>query len=258
MFRLSRLSLAAVCVALGLFPLLAAPASAATAATTVLMDSIGPGVMHGTDGFGSATVSVPKNGYVTYLVRTDSRLAGRKVQIWTNTGKAWKLTTVRPVAADGSVHYFARVSGRIGFWAKFADAKPAVTSHGRVADVSTDGTTTIRITCDDFAPPGTAVKSIVNRSAAVRVNGTVRLVVCSQPATGFKWGMVALDDAHLLRVGHTAHVASTGSKSGTGGSETWSVRLKADGIGRTTLIYSQPWRGGEKAAWTVLLAVQTS
>jgi predicted secreted protein len=63
--------------------------------------------------------------------------------------------------------------------------------------------------------------------------------------------MVSLDTAHLMRVGHTV-------RSGAPGSETWSVRLTADGIGRTTLVYSQPWRGGEKAAWTLMLTVHTT
>lgn len=252
MFRLSRLSLAAPVLALGLLPLAAAPAAAVT---PILMDGIAPGVMHGTDGFGTSTVLVPKSGYVTYLVRTDSRLKGRSIQIWTDTGTGWKLTTTRHVEADGSVRYFARVTGRIGFWAKYTGVKPTATSHGRSAGVSPDGTTTIRIACDDVGPTGSAVKSIVNRTVAVRVNGTVRVIVCANPSTGFAWGMVALDSEHLLRVGHTMRA---GSGVGAPGTETWSVRLKSDGTGRTTLVYSQPWRGGEKAAWTLMLTVVTS
>jgi predicted secreted protein len=245
MFRISRLLLAAPLLALVLLPLAAAPASAVTA---ILMDGIAPGVMHGTDGFGTSTVLVPKNGYVTYLVRTDSRLKGRAIQIWTDTGSGWKMATTRKVEADGSVRYFARVSGRIGFWAKYAGVKPAASSHGRLADVSADGTTTIRLACDDVGPTGSAVKSIVSRTVAVKVGGTLRVIVCADPRTGFSWGMVALDASHLLRVGHTMRSAT----------ETWSLRLTSDGIGRSTLVYSQPWRGGEKAAWTLMLTVITT
>jgi len=251
MFRLSRLLLVAPVLALGLVQLIAAPVSAVT---PVLIDGIAPGVVHASDGFGTSTVLVPKNGYVTYLVRTDSRLKGRGVQIYTDTGKGWKLATTRRVEADGSVRYFARVTGRISFWAKYAGVKPVAVSHARSAAVSADGTTTIRIACDDLGPTGSAVKSIVSRTVAVKVSGTVRVVVCADPPTGFAWGMVALDSSHLLRVGHTTR---DGSRS-VAASETWSVRLTSRGTGRTTLVYSQPWRGGEKAAWTLMLTVVTT
>jgi predicted secreted protein len=81
------------------------------------------------------------------------------------------------------------------------------------------------------------------------------VIVCSNPATGFAWGMVALDSAHLTRVGHTMRA---GTGAGAAGTETWSIRLTNGGVGRTTLVYSQPWRGGEKAAWTLMLTVVTS
>jgi predicted secreted protein len=251
MFRISRLPLAALALALVLLPLAAAPAAAVT---PILMDGIAPGVMHGSEGFGTSTVLVPKNGYVTFQVRTDSRLRGRSIQIWTDTGKGWKLTTTRKVDADGAVRYYARVKGRISFWAKYTGVKPTATSHGRSANVSSDGTTTIRIACDDLAPTGSGIRSIVNRTVATRVGGTVRVIVCADPTTGFAWGMVSLDGSHLLRVGHTLGRASSTAAT----TETWSVRLKTAGTGRTTLVYSQPWRGGEKATWTLMLAVVTS
>ena len=124
-----------------------------------------------------------------------------------------------------------------------------------MADLSSDGTTTIRIACDDLGPTGSAVKSLINRTVSVRVTGTIRVVVCSNPSTGFAWEWWPLIPTHLLRVGHTVR---SGSRIGAPGSETWSLRLKTDGIGRTTLVYSQPWRGGEKAVWTLMLTVQTS
>jgi predicted secreted protein len=252
MFRIRRASLAALVAAVAVFPLFASPAAAAS---PVLFDSIAPGVVSGTEGFGTATVLVPKKGVVTYLVRTDSRLKGTGIQIWTDTGKGWKLATTRPIEADGSVHYAMTITRRTGFWAKYAEVKPVVTSHGRLAGVSADGTTAIRISCADVGPTGSGVKSIVNRTVAISLHGTVRVTVCADASTGFSWGMAALDSAHLMRVGHTMR---DGSGPGSPGTETWSVRLTSDGVGRTTLVYSQPWRGGEKAAWTLMLTVVTT
>lgn len=252
MFRIVRLPVSVLVLVSVLLPMAAAPASAATA---VLFDAIAPGVQHGADGFGAATVLVPGNAYVTYLVRTDSRLSGRRVQIWTDAGTGWKLTTTRAIETDGSVHYFSRVTGRIGFWAKFAGVNPATTSHGRLASLSADGTTTIRISCEDLGPAGAGVKSIVARTVATRIGGTVRVIICSNPSTGFTWALVSIDAMHLLRVGHTTQ---SGHGIGGSGTETWSLRLTSGGGGRTTLVYSQPWRGGEKAAWTLSLMVQAS
>ena len=251
MFRLSRLGVA-LGVAAVLLPVGAAPA---VAATPVLIDSIAPGVVRGTDGFGGSTVLVPKNGYVTYLVRTDSRLKGKHVQIWSNTGAGWKLTTTRVVETGGTVHYFTRITRRTAFWAKYADVKPANVSHGRTAAISTDGTTTIRVGCDEVAPVGSGVKSLVTRTVGAKVEGTIRVVVCSNPATGFAWGLLSLDSNHLMRVGHTAQV---GRAKGASGTETWSVRATGFGTGRATFVYSQPWKGGEKAVWLLTLTVEAS
>jgi predicted secreted protein len=253
MFRILRLPLAVVVALASLAPIAAAPVSAAT--TTALFDSIAPGVHHSNDGFGSATVLVPANGYVTYLVRTDSRLHGKRIQIWTDTGTGWKRTSTRTVAADGSIHYFARVTGRIGFWARYGSGASAIASHARLAGVSADGTTTIRVSCEDLGPVGLAAKSIVFRTIGTPVKGTIRVIVCSNPSTGFSWGMASLDSAHLSRVGHSAH---PGGRVGGAGTETWSLRLIAGGVGRATLVYSQAWKGGEKAAWTLILTVQSS
>jgi len=251
MFRIRPVFLAALVAITALLAVAAAPV---LGVTTVLVDSIGPGVLRGNDGFGTSTVLVAKDGYVTYLVRTDSRLKGKSVQIWTDTGQGWKLLTTRTIDADGAVHYFARITTRTGFWAKYTGVKPSVTSHGRSAALSSDGTTTILIACGELGPTGSAVKSIVSRSVATRLGGTVRVIVCSRPSTGFSWGMVSLDSTRLLRVGH---VTRADRPPDADGSEMWSVRVTRAGVGRATFVYSQPWRGGEKAVWTLILTVQT-
>jgi predicted secreted protein len=231
----------------------------AAAATAMLVDTIAPGVLHGVDGFGTATVLVPKGTYVTYLIRTDSHLKGKRVQIWTDTGKGWQRTTTRSIASDGSVHYFALVSAHISFWAKYVDTATgqSVASHGRRATPSRDGSTVIALTCDDFAPTGSSTRSVVSRTIGTGVAGTVRVVACSNASTGFQWSLASIDGRHLLRVGHSVS-ASTKALAGAPGTETWSFRDVEAGTGRATLVYSQPWRGGEKAAWTLMLTIQTA
>jgi uncharacterized repeat protein (TIGR01451 family) len=96
----------------------------------VLTDGIAPGVNRGVSGFTTRSLVVRRGSYVTFLIKTDPALVGRTVEIWRlQKSGAWVLTTTRLVAADGTVHYYARVLAWTGFWAKLDGA----TSHGRIA-----------------------------------------------------------------------------------------------------------------------------
>ena len=71
--------------------------------SVTLVDSIARGVNHGTTGFGTASLVVPANTYVTLLGITSPALFNASVQIWTRTKTGpWVLTTARLVAADGN------------------------------------------------------------------------------------------------------------------------------------------------------------
>jgi hypothetical protein len=244
-------AVAAACLLAMLLLLIPAPA-ALGADPPVLTDAIAPGVLEGTEGFGTSTVLVRKNAYITYLVRTSPALRGRTLEIWTDTGGGWKRTTSRAVGSDGTTRYHARVQGRTGFWAKLpkSGSTPAVASHGRSAAVSRDGRTIIRIGCDELPPTGSSNRAVASR----RVQGTpiltVSLVVCSNAANGYRWTTAAIDDQDLAQVGHTIG-AGSGART-----DTWSYRLTAPDRGRVTIVYSQPWPGGEKAAWTVMLTIE--
>ena len=225
------------------------------ATPTVLGDGIAPGVIKGVEGFGSATVTVPKGSYVTYLARTDSRLKGKPIQIWTKLGSNdWKLFTTRAIASDGTVHLYYKVTGTVSFWAKFkGDSKnPPALSHGRGAAPAANTTTIIRAGCDDFAPPTSGGRVFLNRTVGLKVGSSVSVILCSNPSTGFAWASAAIDPAHLKLVRHTKSPAA-GNLPGAAGLETWTYRLIANGSGRATLTYNQPWKGGQKAVWTVTI-----
>jgi len=102
----------------------------------VLTDGIATGVNRGTTGFLTASVVVPRGGSVTLLGRTSPSLAGSVVQIWTRTKTgAWHVLTARVAATDGTIHYYAHVSGWTAYQFRFAGdstRSPAV-SHGRIA-----------------------------------------------------------------------------------------------------------------------------
>ena len=233
--------------------LLLIPAPVALGADApVLTDAIAPGVLEGTEGFGTSTVLVRKGGYITYLVRTSPAMKGRKLEIWTDTGSGWKRTTSRVVEADGTARYHARVQGRTAFWAKLAKAgsTPAADSHGRSAGVSRDGRTVIRIGCEELPPTGSSTRVVASRRAQGTPAQTISLAVCSNAANGYRWTTAAIDDEDLAQVGHTINGGPAASM------DTWSYRLTEPDRGRVTIVYSQPWPGGEKAAWTVMLTIE--
>ena len=97
-----------------------------------LSDGIVAGVDRGTSGFRTRSVILPKPGYVTYLVRVGPAFAGKRVAIYTRSKNGtWVYVTGRTVAANGTVHYYRRITAWTGFWAKLDGAS----SHGRVGTV---------------------------------------------------------------------------------------------------------------------------
>ena len=105
-------------------------------APTIVTDGIAPGVNRGTSGFGTRSLVVPRNTYVTVMATTDPNLAGALLEIWVESRTTgWHLLTLRQVAPDGTVHYFTRVNGWTAYWIKFAgdDTHQPGRSHGRIA-----------------------------------------------------------------------------------------------------------------------------
>ena len=263
----------AASVAIGLLPLVAASSLAAqplaSPVAVTLTDTIAPGVNAGTAGFGTSTVTVPTGTYVTYLVRSDPALAGRPLQIWTKAVDGpWALTTTRTVAADGTVHYYARVREWTGFWAKLpadAGSSPA-TSHGRIAAASRYEAFRLVVSCDEFLGaqnPDTGTAAL-QKTVRIRSGGEVTLTLCSNPSTGYGWESPRHDASALALLRHV-YRPPTVSLPGAVGSETWvfrtlscqSARLPACPTSNVTLAYSRPWAGGEKAVWTFTLTVRT-
>jgi predicted secreted protein len=231
---------------------------------------IAPGVNAGTDGFGTSTVIVPAGSYITYLVSSDPALAGRRLQIRTKTADgAWTLTTTRTVAADGTVHHFARVREWTGFWAKLpadAGSSPA-TSHGRIAAASRYEAFRLVVSCDEFRAaqgPDTGTAAL-RRIVRIKAGGEVAVTLCSNPSTGFRWGSPRYDPSALALVRHSFR-QPTVSLPGAAGSETWVFRTlpcpttRSMGCPGSTvaLVYGRPSAGASKALWTFTLTVRTA
>lgn len=243
-------------VVLGLSLGLTAGVGSVTAAEPVLADSITVGVVRTSEGFGTSTVLVPSGGYVTYLVEAYPALAGRRLEIWTRTRATdWQLTTARMLGPDGSARYFARVSEWTAFLAKLpADGStPGAVSHGRNATVSADGGSLIRLWCDDFVAPEPGSSVLLTRVVNAQVDSLISVMLCSNASTGYSWTAATVSSAHLDLVSHRY---SPGPFAiGSAGAETWTFRVSARGEGHAVLSYGQPWEGGDKGVWSLVLTV---
>jgi predicted secreted protein len=243
-------------MALGLVLLVPAsgPVAAAAPAAVTISSAIAPGVVTGLAGFGTSSVVVPAGEKITFLARTEPALPGRRVEIWTMTRTAdWQPTTSRLEASDGSVHYVATVNAWTAIQARVpADPSTnAAASHGRIATASSSGLVAIGVTCDEFAAAngGTVARSLVLRSSDL-----VGFTLCSNASTGFAWQKPTFNTASLRLISDRA-LPPANPRPGAAGSETWTFRVLGRGTNTISLVYSQPWAGGKKAAWGFSLSV---
>jgi inhibitor of cysteine peptidase len=110
------------------------------------------------------------------------------------------------------------------------------------------------VSCDDFM----RIQNI-GREVAVPVNGSLRVTLCSNPTTGFRWESARIDDPTMLKETSHKFVPPQESKMppapGTAGREVWTFRALRQGKSTISVDYSQPWEDGKKGAWTCQLTM---
>jgi predicted secreted protein len=253
MLRRSAVGLIAVVV------LLLGVAVPPVAAVNELSDGIAPGVVDNLGDFGTSAVVVPQNAYVTYFAQGAGNLAGTVVEIWKNTGGDWTKAASRTFASDGSIRYFARITGRTMLQARIPGT-PGGAAHGRTATTwasATDRRTKITVGCGDFEVGDSNI--LVTRTAALKAGTVLVVTLCSNVTTGFAWQEGAIDSAHIRVLSHayTAPATTNPPLAGASGLETWTFLVTGHGEGHAVLAYSQPWAGGIKAAWIFVLETRS-
>ena len=112
---------------------------------------------------------------------------------------------------------------------------------------------TVSVTCDQFSKQ----KAITN-DIGVLIGNKIKVNLCSNATTGFKWSEQAqIGDPQVLeQTGHEFIAPANGSKMvGVPGTEVWTFKALQPGKSTIYIEYSQPWQGGQKAAWTYKLNV---
>lgn len=117
------------------------------------------------------------------------------------------------------------------------------------------GSATIQLSCDDFA-----AQNHITRSVTVAKSGSLTVVLCSNPSTGFQWAENATISATSV-IRQTSHDYEAGQANseemitGAPGQDTWVFTPQKTGPATISFTYGRPWEDGEKDVWTLTVNV---
>lgn len=108
-------------------------------------------------------------------------------------------------------------------------------------------------TCDQFLATTT-----VEQSSVVSAGSDLKVILCSNPSTGFSWEDPQLADTGVLKLVDRSYQApgdATMEIVGAAGGEVLTLHAVAAGTTTMTISYGQPWAGGTKGEWTYHLSI---
>jgi len=109
----------------------------------------------------------------------------------------------------------------------------------------------IDVSCDDFTD-----LQHISQEVEVTVDDPFTVTLCSNATTGFQWTESAqISDPTVLQQTNHEFVPPEGDVLGAPGKEVWTFQALKEGECTVSMEYSQPWEGGEEAAWTFNLTV---
>jgi predicted secreted protein len=125
------------------------------------------------------------------------------------------------------------------------------------------GETALTIDCAAFTSAtagtpragGTTGTITITRNVTMGDHGTLVVTLCSNQSTGYRWDAPGWTRQLLKYAGRSATAPAAGAL-GAAGTETFRFRARHAGSGTIRLTYSQPWAGGEKATWRVIVRVR--
>ncbi len=118
---------------------------------------------------------------------------------------------------------------------------------------STPEAVSVAVSCDDFMTEQNITEEIL-----VVTGESFTVTLCSNPTTGFSWETAVISDPDILEQTGYEFISPESDPPpppGTPGEDVWTFKALQTGTGTIDIAYSQPWEGGEKAAWTFSLTV---
>ena len=107
----------------------------------------------------------------------------------------------------------------------------------------------VEISCDKFGENGHYITEF-----DVEVGDKIRVKLCSNPTTGFKW-TYEISAESVLKEEDYDFEEPEGDIPGVAGIDVWTFEAVEKGTTEVRMEYSQPWEGGLKAEWTYTMNV---
>ena len=116
---------------------------------------------------------------------------------------------------------------------------------------STPTPTPIEASCDEFYQ-----QPAISKEVEVAVGDSFRVILCSNPTTGFQWSEAQVSDQTVLKqTDHSFVPPGETGIVGAAGQDVWTFKALKEGESTVSMEYSRPWEGGEKIEWTFTLTV---
>ena len=107
----------------------------------------------------------------------------------------------------------------------------------------------VNISCDEFSAHNHA-----RNEFQVEIGDKIRVKLCSNPTTGFKWEY-AISNENVLKEEDYDFEEPKGDVPGAAGTEVWTFEAVEKGTTEVRMEYSQPWEGGLKKEWTYTMTI---
>lgn len=111
----------------------------------------------------------------------------------------------------------------------------------------------VDVSCDEFMAGQTPAS--ISREITVPAGTSFKVALCSNQSTGYSWDDAQISDGSVLEESSHVYLTPKQNLAGAAGQEVWTFKALAKGTSTVSITYSQPWEGGDKAAWTFTLAV---
>jgi predicted secreted protein len=96
----------------------------------------------------------------------------------------------------------------------------------------------------------------ISKQTEVNIGDTFTVNLCSNASTGFRWlDSANISDKTIIQQIDHKNVAPSKAIPGAPGEQVWTFKALIKGTVQITNEYSQPWAGGQKSAWNLILNV---
>jgi predicted secreted protein len=96
----------------------------------------------------------------------------------------------------------------------------------------------------------------ISKQIEVNVEDTFTVNLCSNASTGFRWlDSANISDQTIVKQIDHKNIAPSKAMPGAPGQQVWTFKALKKGTVQITNEYSQPWSGGQKAAWNLRLDI---